>query len=223
MINDIKLGFQLIRYAHGLKGNLVCGILFLIFGVIFMVLSDKVSVMGGNAGFLIMIIGMLPAQLIQSLNVTSWVQSAPVRKKLQTKVPVFCSFVAMAIIFVLVSLFRGIVACLKPHMLPAICSELVVIAFLGGVVMLYMATAYKRFWSSTLLFLVTYMITFSFMNEGAFRFNIFGQNPGYLLLALALGMAILAVAAFLSYCLSLLLYKLPISKMAQPTTLRKYL
>lgn len=222
MINDIKLGFKMLRYAHGIKGNIVCSAILALFGVIIMVCSARFSGVGASAGFLLMVSGMFPTQMLYSLNVTGLVLSAPVQKKLQTKIPALCSFVSMVAIFTFVTLFKAVMVVIYPETLQAACNELTMIALLGAVVMGYMSIAYKKFWLGTILFLAFYGF-FTVSDNKILNLSIFGNGAASLLLAWGLGIAILAAAAVIGYGVSLLFYKLPISKMSQPATLRRYL
>lgn len=234
MINDMKLGFKMLRYSHGIKGNVACAVIMAVFGLIIMVSdliimasSARYSGVGAAAGFLLMVSGMFPTQMLFSLNVTGLVLSAPVQKKLQTKIPVLCNFVCMAALFTFITLFKAVMIAIYPETLQAVCNELTLIALLGAVVTGYMAIAYKKFWLGTILFLVFYGLftngLFTISDDKILNMGIFGPGVGSFLLAWVLGIAILAAAAVVGYGVSLLLYKQPISKMSQPATLRKYL
>ena len=229
MTNDIKLGFKLLRYAHGIKGNVACAVILALFGVIIMVLdlvitvsSGEYSGIGASAGFLLIVSGMFPTQMLFSLNMTGLVLSAPVHKKMQTKIPALCSFVCMAAIFSFIILFKAVMIAIYPKTIQGVCNELIMIALLGAVVMGYMAIAYKKFWLGTILFFVVYGF-FMVSDKKILNLNIFSPGVGSFLLACVLGIAILALAAVFSYGVSVLLYKLPVSKMSQPVALRKYM
>lgn len=110
-----------------------------------------------------------------------------------------------------------------PEIRSSVCSELVLLGLVAMAMMLYLGSAYKYFVLS-LLFL--FPIIFISVNMGMpveLNWTVFNQGKASLILAAAIGLACIGVGAIGEYLISLLVYKRPMSKMAQAAPLRKEL
>lgn len=221
MINDLKLGFWSLRYTYNLKGNITSAVLMFGLGILISMFSSINTYMGG---FFIMIAAMMPVQMIYSLNITGLVLSSPVRKRMQTRIPAVCSLVSMLGIYLFLAVMKVLCAWVNPEMQSYYCKDLVAAAIFGAAMMLYMGTVFKYFWAPTILFFVGFIVIIDTI-EGALYSNggVWSQGAVSFAIAILIGSAILAVAAFLSYLLSLAVYRKTVSKMSQNANLQKYM
>ena len=225
MINNWKLGFKILRHGYGLVMSIVQGIAFFLFGGLFLFLQISTNnFRGGIPGQVVFLcIGMLPVQMLYSLSVSNLILTSPVRKKLQTSVPAVLAWSCVTFLYLVVALVRAVMAWNLPEIRSSVCSELVLLGLVAMAMMLYLGSAYKYFVLS-LLFL--FPIIFISVNMGMpveLNWTVFNQGKASLILAAAIGLACIGVVAIGEYLISLLVYKRPMSKMAQAAPLRKEL
>ena len=221
MINDLKLGYRSLRYTYNLKGNITSAALMFGLGILISLFSSINTYMGS---FFIMIAGMMPVQMIYSLNITGLVLSSPVRKRMQTRIPTVCSLVSILGIYLFLAVMKVLCAWVNPEMQSYYCKDLVAAAVFGAAMMLYMGIAFKYFWISTILFFTGFILISDVIERVLYsNGGIWSQGVVSFAIAILLGIAILAAAAFLSYLLSLALYKKTVSKRSQNANLQKYM
>lgn len=226
MINNWKLGIKILRYAHGIKINIIVGIVMLLLNipvVIAGVMSDN-QLLGG---YMLMCVGMLPTQMIYSLSASNMVLTTTYRKKIQTSVPASLTCGNMMLLYLMNVLIYGIVALIQGTVRDSAGTELLILAILMVLIMAYLGSAYKYFAVSSLFLCLVLPVFMNMGLSGMSRMNRIGNPFGRGGLALALaafsGLAMLAAGGLLQYLLSLLFYRAPLSKMAQAAPLRKEL
>lgn len=226
MINDIKMGFKLLKYGHCAKLSFVACIISAVFSVVWSFLS-----IGGHSsfpgGYFLMLASLFLIQLLCTVNAASLVASSPAKKKLQTKIPALLSTVTMLASHLINVASLGIFACMIPRAMERVCTLILISAFLMGVVMLYTAICYKCFVLGTVLFVVIFIAVYGPMmnmvygsEDGHRGFMLLGSDWGNFWLASVLGLGIVLVSGLLQYLISLAVYKLPISKLALGARLR---
>lgn len=225
MINNWKLGFKILRHGYGLVMSIIQGVAFFLFGGCFLFFQISTNnFRGGIPGQVIFLcIGMLPAQMIYSLSVSNLVLTSPVRKKLQTSVPAVFTWSCMTFLYLAEALVSAVMAWNLPEIRSSVCNELVVLGLVAMAMTLYLGIAYKYFVLS-LLFL--FPIIFISVNIGMpveLNWPFFNQGNVSLILAAAIGLACIGAGAVGEYLISLLVYRRPMSKMAQAAPLRKEL
>lgn len=218
-MEQIKMGMKLLRYTFGIKTCLICQALLSCVGILGFFLPVQIT--GRMAGFFILLGSLWVVQMICSLNVSHMVQASPRKRALQTSVPALLSFICSMILYLVVVLFCGLKSLGAASDERQILVEGVlmngIIAFL---LLVYSGVAYKWFIAATVGFFVA---IYALM--GAFRMM---SVMGYALnlpFAGAVGIGILCIiaGALAEYGLSLLLYKVPVSKLAQMHGLQKYM
>ncbi len=221
MINNWKLGFKSLRYAYGRKANFILMGTFFAIGLIFIMGgASRNSVYAG--GYMLTATAMLPTQMIYSLSASNMVQSSPVKKKMQTAVPAFFTCGNFIVMYVLNVLIHGIIAWGQPEAVQTMKMEVLLCALGMVIMMIYLAVAYKYFVVSTVIFIFLYFSMFNGINS-LFNWDMVKLNSHAYLQISALGLLLVVLGGFLQYLLSLLVYKAPISKMAQSATLRREL
>lgn len=227
MINDIKMGFKLLKYGHCAKLSFVACIISAVFSVVWSFLS-----IGGHSsfpgGYFLMLSSLFLIQLLCTVNAAGLTASSPAKKKLQTKIPAVISAATMLAGHLINVVSLGICACVEPRTMGTVCTLILLTAFLMGVVMMYAAVCYKYFVLSTVVFIVIFVAVYGPLLGLVFDRNdklagslILLERPwGDFWLAAALGLGIILVSGLLQYLLSLAVYKAPISKMALGARLR---
>ena len=154
MINNLRLGVKSIRFAYGIKSNLLLMLGFLGAGITFMILGSG-TLLSFYGNFMLMGIAMLPAQMIFSLSVSNLVLASPLRKRLQTSVPATLTCCNTALIYLMMAVYRLIRVWGNPQLAEAMSGELMVIAGMIFLIMLYLGVAYKYFGVSVLMAITT--------------------------------------------------------------------
>lgn len=223
MINDLKLGVRMLRYGHSVKANLAGGIMMVVTGLILQSLNVA-SVNAQVPGSIFMLIGSLfPIQVLFSLNMSNFVQASPAKKRMQTSVPAVMSGCSMLAVYLLHVLIAVLLAAINPQLMSYLCSETVVLAFFAIILMLYLSACYKYFWGSAIVFFAAYFYIYTVLGRSRSLFPMLGSGWVSLLLAAAVGIVLIAVGNLLQYGVFCLMYKVPLSKMAQAASLRKSL
>lgn len=224
MIGNLKLGFRIMKYGHGLKGMLMGSILMGLLGLSLSV----VSVSGESTdtalpgGYFFMVIGLFMIQLLYSVNMTGMIQASPLKKRLTTSVPTVLSMFAMLAGYLVTVLVEGILAATHSGSMGVACAHIVFTVGSMSVVALYMGVAYKLFVAATVIFVVAFLGFYSvycyIMGKGV---SIADGSWGTFGLIALVGLAVILVCNLLGYFLSLLLYRVPISRMSQTASLRR--
>lgn len=220
MMNDLKLGMKILRYGYGLKSNCVLAVVCLAMGIGFYLLGAAAA---GSVMFLC--VGMVPVQILQSLNMANLVQASPSKKRMQTSVAAVLCCAAMLALYLAVALAGGVMALGRPRLLGQVCASLIVLGLYSVIIMLFTGIVYKYFVAASLVFIPIMVCGIQGTEmSGIFREEIFvGQGAAAFCAAAVLGALLVVLGGFIQYLTSLLCYKAPMSKMAQMAPLRKSL
>ncbi len=220
MIRDMKKAFRLLPYAYNFKANLFMGGGFALCGILLTVLFGADNIWGRYGGLLALTGGFFPVQMIYSLAVSEEVMVSPLRKTLLTKTAVIMNWLIFVGVYLLIALIRGIQCRGNSILLLAACGELLLIAVVGMVVMLYGAMSLKYFWLPTIFFCSFYPMLNMILGENGIQLGSITTTYGQVTLV---GLLILLIGAVLSYGITILVYKKPICKMSQNASLRQYM
>jgi len=222
MISNMKKVFQLMKYGHQVKMNVLFGLGFLLLGV-FMKVTEMTS-MGIELLFPLMLPIFL-CQIIYGLDYVKMISSADIQRWITVYVPdmiVDVSVLVMLALYYVLTKLRpyypdGIVLnqdIYKDSISIPIGNIMFCAGLLAFILMCYVSGCYKCYWISTLLFVVAM--------GGYGAVSTWMLNPWMIdsLLCLTEGQGILA--AFLFYVggvavgggIRRLLYKIPVSSMA---------
>ena len=211
MLKDIKLGFKLLRYGYKLKLNIFLLAFFAIFGIVSDIMSKGTSIIGG---IYIMMCGMFTFQLIMSMDVSEFIQSTSLKKKLQIYIPVLSSTVINLVVFTFlvierVILIQNSVADEKQLIFTLFTLDVVLLA-----VYLYTSICYKYFVLGFIVFMVLFMSIFTVLSGVAF---VPVSNAVFKLglpVVALLGYIVIFVGGALEILIGELLYKKPLSEFA---------
>lgn len=222
MIKQIKMGIQTMRYTYGIGMSVAFMIMFLVLGILLNVLSKD----SGAGNVFILVTGMWPVQLINSLPVSGMVQTSPWKKALETSVPALVGFASFLLCYLLVLVFALVG---RSYAEESDMAELAGSLIMGGAVvfflMVYCGFAYKFFVSATMIFIIVFLGGTYFLSNGGPLYEVFlhllSDMPLYG--AILIGLLEIAVGALVQYGISLLVYRKPMSKKAQIRSLQKYM
>ena len=221
MINDWKLGMRRLRHAYGVKLNCITAGLLLLLEVPAVILG-RVDGNGFLACYILLVMGMLPVQMLLSLSVSSMVQTSPMKKKLQTKIPALVNLTVMWAVYLAGTLLSCIMIWGKPENRGEMYGNLLLLALSLAMVMVYMGAAYKHFILASVCLIPVLCTAIAGGLTGGIRGFLMGMGKGIPLWQTALlGLAIVAAGAAAEYLLSLLFYKAPMDRMAQSGRLRR--
>lgn len=225
MINNLKLGFRTLKFAHAVKSTAILGVIIFILGEAMCLLDHWLPLNGGlPGGYFFMLVVLFMIQLLYSVNMSNLVQSSPVKKKLQTSVPATMSTFCMLTAYLLVLATEGFVAYKRPERIGIVCVHVVFTIIIMALIMLYTAVCYKYFFGGTILFFAVFFISYGYFMNGEgwlVRFQEYGWSA-FARLGI-LGAAVLLAFGVLQYLLSLAVYRAPMSKRAQSASLRRQL
>ena len=228
MMNDIKIGVKMLRYAYGLKTNLVQGGIFLMLGIFYSIQGSMGNHFRGNlvffGGLFLSCIGMLPVQMVYSLSMSDLVRTSPARKRMQTSVPVLLHCSATFLIYLAECLLCVIRGLWKPELAENMGRDILGIALITAFMMLYLGICYKYFIAATLVVVPCLCLWgVGGLEAGVIIDNLFGGRELPFWTAALEGAGILALGGAAEYLLTLLFYRAPLSKMAQPAPMRKWI
>ncbi len=223
MISNWKLGMKILRYSYGIKTNLFVAAALLGMNVLY-IFPNITTYKGILSGCMLMSVGLLPTQMLYSLSASNMVQASPCKKRMQTSVPAAVTFGSMALMYLVAVLERGIIVLVRPDSMGWGAGSLLIQAALMMTVMLYMGIAYKYFVAATLCFIPALMLLLTRIRVNSiYEWNLLRHGWVSFGMAIILGLAALAAGALLQYFLTLLLYRVPLSKAAQVAPLRREL
>lgn len=228
MINDVKLGFKIMKYGHSAKLSIIGSIAFAVLGLVFCVI-DIMAIQSFLGGYLLMLSSLLLLQLISTVNAASLVQTSPMKKKLQTSVPAFFSIFLMLLAYLLNVVVAAVAVCANPGAIERFCTEIMCTAGLMGLMMLYYGAVYKYFVASTAVFFIIFIFFYPSVISGDINDELLWSLmpfAGYwenFALTVVIGLGIILVCGVLQYLISLAVYKAPISKLALGARLRSQL
>lgn len=220
MIKQLRMGLKMLRYAHGIKSCIVWCVIVLLLGVLFEVgADDSNSVFIGI--YLVMMLAIWPLQLLVSLNVPNVVAASPWKKRIQTSVTALISFCGFLIAFAVVDVMEGNKFATGRIAAEDFTFNVLFAACFAVLLMIYMAFSTKYFVVSTIGFIIVMSSSSIVINLMQYTdLAIFHQSlhPAATVL---LGILFIILGAVLEYGISLLIYKVPVSKYAQMNSLRK--
>lgn len=225
MINDIKLGFKIMRYGHGLVLNIILGALFLVMGIFVIILSMSGYLINWSGGCFAIAAAMIPIQIIFTMNTSNMVLSSPVRKKMQTVVPTVMTCISALVMYLAVDLLLLIMVYINPDRISVACSFVVLMIAFTVFFMIYIPICYKYMVAAVILGIIVWAcaVNLILIMPNVNTFSFFNKGISSFLLISVLGLPAIAISGFLQYLLSLLFYKAPVSKYSQNVYLRKEL
>ena len=222
MMKDFKTGLRLIRYSYGIKTAILCTIIFLLSGIT-MQFSNTMSFMGA---FFLLIIAMWPTQMLYTLSMSSLVQTSKKKKALRTTIPTLINFAGIIFIYLIVLVVKVVQVKWNPELTSSVTMEMMMLGISMGLVMFYTALAYKYFIISTIFFVIVYIASYSsyaVVSGVKTRWIMAITGKVSIYTAGLIGILFLLFGALIEYGISRLVYKAPMSKMAQMASLRKQL
>ncbi len=217
MINNWKLGLKSLEYAYGITSNFILMIIFGLMGLVFYIIGPGIhnTFMGG---YMLMCTAILPTQMVYSLSMSNIVQSSPMKKKMQTTIPAAFTCGNLMIMYLINAVIRGIMVWAHPETALAAGKEVLLLALVIMMMSVYLALAFKYFMVSIIMFIAVYFSIFRGMN--AIVLDWFESGAAVYMAMIILGLAFVAVGGIAQYLCSLLVYKVPMSKMAQASLIK---
>ena len=217
MINDIKLGFKLMKHGLQFKTTVLCVVLFVLGGIMAGIADDEFSL----SGFAFVMAAIMGYQLVQSVTCSTMVQSSPQKKKLQTTVSTICTWVCM-MIFNTILVVVNVISMHTNHIAESIVAGgLVLDATFVLTIIVYMVVAMKMFWFAVIVmaggFGGGYGVLLSVMSRTDFVI----EAPISLGGAIAISYLAVFVGCGLMYLISLALYKKDFSKSTFESALKR--
>lgn len=220
MINDMKLGIKLLRYAYGIKTNVGLLVGCVVIDMVLFILE----LMGIRLldGYFLLVMGVVPVQLVFSLNMANIMLSSPIRKKMQISIPTVLNWYSMMGVYLILILKKLIIVLVYPDSMERVCTQLFFLAFLAALMIFFTGVLYKYFLFA-LLFVMMLSGATQFILHDVVHWELFGQGIFSLVCVALIGFVLITAGAVLGYGLLFLLYKVPVSKMSMDAGLRSQL
>lgn len=210
MINDMKLGIRFLRYGYGIKTNLVLLAVCVVFDALFFAL-EFMGITIPLDGYLLLACGMMPMQLLFTLNAAGLVLASPVRKKLQTSVPAVLNWFLMLGAYLIIVLKKAVIALIYPDKIAQNVMEMVFLASLAALIMAFTGVLYKSFPAFIgMCFSLSGFISFFMMR--ILQWELLGKTMASFVYGTVIGILLITAGAAAQYALSVLFYKRPVSK-----------
>lgn len=224
MINDLKLGIKLMRYAHMAKANVALAILMVVLGV-FMTLGVNLSGVASKVpgGYIVMLAPLFLTQMLSSVSVTNMAQASAAKRRLQTSVPTAINLFSTLLGYFIISIAEYICVAVLPERRGIICEELFFIAALSALLIIYASVAYKYLVISIILLTSAFSGSVYLRNLIGWGTKLFAGMKHLFAFTVVAGIVIIAAACVPYYFITLALYKVPMSKYAQSASLRRQL
>jgi hypothetical protein len=216
MINQIKLGIKLWKYAISAKAQIVCAIIFFLLGAVLEIGDQGTSMIGG---YYIVLSSVFIIQLIVSVDFSTMVQVSPYKKKLQTSIPVLVSTPVMFVMYTLLVLLDlyFFQAATEDESRLEIKSGLLVIGVLLWLSSIYMGICFKYFLAA-MVGLCVVIVPIASIGT-----NLDTGFVDHIPMAaiVAAGYVLILLGQFLAYLLSRLAYRKDLSKYAFGAAMRR--
>lgn len=206
-----RFAIKSMKLSYNLKSNLsIMGFL----GVLGLV-YEIFNITDGMGAYMLLVVAIYPAQLINSICGSQLVQSSPCKKTLMTSlstVITFCCGVVMYLTIVCIEMVRVYIT---PEAAGHSARLILICGLMQMLLHIYIGIAYKYFVLPMVLMCVC-MVGFynlsGIIGNGTVLSQYFLKIP--MPMAIAIGLCLALLGALLQYAVSLLVYKKPISRRA---------
>ena len=211
MLKDIILGFKLVKYGYKLKENIFMLVIFTAIGLFVEIQSKGTSIIGG---LYFMLVGMFTYQLIMSVDVSEYIQTSAMKRKLQLTIPVITSTALYLFIFTFIIIEKCILINMYPENQKMLIMSLVQLELFMLIVFAFSSICYKYFLLGFLLFIVldfAVIIISSFLFNTPFASTVLSIPFGVFAVT---GYLVIFIGAVLEYIIGSKLYNKPLSQFA---------
>ena len=211
MLKDIILGFKLVKYGYKLKENIFMLVIFTAIGLFVEIQSKGTSIIGG---LYFMLVGMFTYQLIMSVDVSEYIQTSAMKRKLQLTIPVITSTALYLFIFTFIIIEKCILINMYPENQKMLIMSLVQLELFMLIVFAFSSICYKYFLLGFLLFIVldfAVIIISSFLFNTPFAPTVLSIPFGVFAVT---GYLVIFIGSVLEYIIGSKLYNKPLSQFA---------
>lgn len=217
MMKKIRSGFKLILHGHGVKLNLIGGVLFWLLGGLMLWLPFEGMKL---AAILYVMLGpLMLVQVAYTLLYSGIVAASPKRKLIEITIPDWVSVGAVVLSYVIVLISTVINEKTGMVSVQESLESMLHSAGAMALVLIYYGLAYKYYWLGIILFTVTFLAG----HIGGIVFFELVDPPLTLLSTSLISLIIVTMGVVLSSLIRRGVYKKALSPMAVGSTLRKAL
>ena len=228
MIKQLRMGFKLLKFTHGIVSNIASLILIFVIGIWFELAPlFEPSVTGSEHRFIfslgsyfVMMSALFILQMLISLNVSNVVAVSPWKKRIQSSVFSLMALVTFGITFVLVLVIKYYKYISGISTYTALVEEVMLLPLAIILTIVYMAVALKYFVVSSIIFCIMIPVVMAIQAVGP-MVGWFSYEAISIGMAVSLCVVSIFVGVAISYGVLCLLYKKPISKYSQMNGLKK--
>lgn len=222
MINDVKLGLKLTKYAYAMKSSIIGMGIMIPVGIL--MCTAGIVVKGQfPGGYFFCLILMFFIQLNQSMFASNMVLSSPHKKSLMTTVNSVLAGCGALITFAISILVEAVLGFIMPDSLKYLSGQILITAVMAALFLLYLAICYKYFLIGTVIFIGTFVWVYlgNMLKKDSWGVNFGDGTWSGFLLAVFLGLVIIAAGIVFHFVVTKALYKVPVSKYSQTANIRK--
>ena len=212
MIEQLKKGIKILKYAYGLVGCSWMAGIFLVLGVLMGCLGIRFA---SSSSMMIIVAGMWVMQLYYSFGVSKLIKTSSWAKKIETSMSVIVNLVSTLFCYGICLVIKNCWLSVADEVQVAYMSiELMLLGLFGAVLMISMSTAYKYFAGTMMLVFLGTLVgsgIIDIVKESGLTIT-FGI-PFWM--AAVIGVLEIVLGAVPQYGVAVLLYKKQPSKWAQ--------
>ena len=228
-MKDIIKGFKLFRYGLQAKMIIILAIIFFVLGILFEFTDFSGSNLFSLSALYLSLTGMYIYQLVFTTTVSKLTQSSPLKKKLQTSIPMIvtlCTSLFVLTVYVIIRCFRMTPEFVEDNDITWVnaYSTILFMAIFIFTFLVYCSFSYKSFIFS-LIVLISIFVLYVAVANTAFSIPNFcakllvdGNSP---VLIIIVSYALVILGGVVGYFISLLFYKKDICEMAVRYALRQ--
>lgn len=209
MIKEFLKAVKLIQYGLSLKTQLGFAGLFALIGIIMEVFTKGTNFIGI---FYIILAGMFLYQLVISVANSTLVQSSPYKRKIQIAFPLAVMVPWIYLILTIMAIIHWNYAQASAEAYVTQCEMIMMLGVILLITLIYFGVCFKYFVAGTLFMLVGIMGIMLFFEKPGTLFYEMGHRS--FSFSVIMAYVFVTVGLIITYIISALLYKKPISRMA---------
>ncbi len=215
IVNDIKIGLKMMKYALSRKGNSAIFIILLAIGIVSEIFSKGQNIYGA---LWFPCSAMFASQMIISVDVSTMVQTSVYKKRLQTSIPVLVECALTLFLYTVLVGMKIIFCTLQPQQESIIFGKLLYMSFFVLIIGIYAGFVYKYFVLG--VFFVIFAMLFS---SGHYFVATLVYNqimiPSWIIVII--GYASILISSIIQYALTCATYRQEISNRAFGPSLQR--
>lgn len=211
LLKSWRFAIKCMKLSYNLKTNLFATGFLCVMALVY----EIFNVADGMGAYLLLLVAIYPAQLVNSVHGSQLVQSSPYRKTIMTSLPTVVTFCSSIVLYLVVIGIEGIRVCMTPESMEYSTRMILGCGVMVMFLDIYVGIVYKYFVLSAIMMgasMISFYYLAGIIGKGTALSQFFLKIP--MPAAIAIGLCFALLGGPLQYGVSLLVYKKPISRRA---------